>query len=183
MNKHPQQSLGFTLVELLVTVGVFVVLTSVVLANYRGFDTNAKFANASEDIVLAIRQAQVYGVGVKGEGASFTIPYGVYLKQSTPNQILLFADRDAAPDGKYTTADNPIVETINWQNVITSLSISCDGGPCGGNELSVTFRRPNVDAVIKDGAGTVYSIATVTITKGTKTSIVTISRAGQVSIQ
>lgn len=182
MRKH-SSSFGFTLVELLVSVGLFTMMTSVVLAKYRTFENNAKFTNAAEDIVLAFRQAQVYGVATKAEASSFDIPYGVYLKQSTPSQIIIFADRDR--NGRYTNTDNPVIGTINWGSVFSSLSLKCAGGVCSGNEFSVTFERPNVDAIIKDGSGSQYTNtnASVTVSNGTKTSIISISDAGQISVQ
>lgn len=178
------QSDGFTLVEVLVSLGIFAMLTGVVLSNYRGYNTNALFANSSEDIVLALRQAQVYGVGVKGAGTSFNVPYGVYFNTVNPNQVIIFADRGMTPDGKYVAVDdNPIIETINWVDVVTSSSIKCGGFTCGGTELSITFKRPNPDAMIRDGSGATFTNAEISITKGTKTSKVYISSAGQISLQ
>ena len=50
---------GFTVIELLVTFSIYVIISTVVIANYREYSTNAVSANAPEDIVLALRQAQV----------------------------------------------------------------------------------------------------------------------------
>lgn len=187
--QHKSWCRGFTLIELLVTLGIFTVMTGVVLANYRTYDTNALFANASEDIVLALRQAQVYGVGVRGESGSFTTSYGVFFDLTTPGQILLFADIDppGAPDGKYTAGRDKIIETVAWQSPISITDLSCDGIGCSGG-LSVTFTRPRADASLYDGTPTAHSTASVTISNGSvgaglKYSTITISSAGQISLQ
>ncbi|HBB44023.1 MAG: hypothetical protein UW27_C0017G0034 [Parcubacteria group bacterium GW2011_GWA1_44_13] len=180
---------GFTLVEVLVSIGIFTVLTGVVLSNYRGYNTNALFANASEDIVLALRQAQVYGVGVKGTGTSFTTPYGVHFNSANPNQIIIFADIDppAAPlsfpgDGIYTAGNDTNIETINWSGVVSLMTLRCNGGPCGGNMANITFRRPNPDAMIYDSS-VQHSSLEVEITNNVKTSRIIISNTGQISLQ
>lgn len=178
--KCPQE--GFTLVELLVTLGIFAVITGAVLANYRGYNTNALFANASEDIVLALRQAQVYGVGVKGTGTSFTTPYGVYFETTNPNQIKIFADADS--NGIYSAGDNDI-EIIKWPSTIgiaTSNGLLCDSTSVVTN-LSVTFTRPNPDATIYTATGPCATDGKIAITNGIKNALVTITSTGQISLQ
>lgn len=171
---------GFTLVELAVTLGIFAVMTGVVLARYRTFDTNAKFANATEDIVLALRQAQVYGVGTKGQSSSFATPYGVHFDMAFTNRIKLFADNNL--DYIYNAGDTE-VETIQWGNGIVLSSVECDTGACGGSKLSAVFKRPNPDAIISNSTVSGYSVGKISITNGPKTSIIVITKAGQISIQ
>lgn len=183
---------GFTLVELLIVLGVFTLLTGVVLSNYRTYNTNATFANASEDIVLALRQAQVYGAGVKGNiiscgGSSFNCSYGVHFSQST-NSIVLFADVDG--NRVYTGADNPPVETITWGSTISIDKLTCGGLDCSTGVANVTFKRPNPDAYIADipvtnpAQSSPYN-ATIIILKDVntgRTATTTITRAGQISL-
>lgn len=179
MKHHRVQSEGFTMIELMVTMGLFMVMTGAVLANYRTFDTNAKFSNASEDIVLALRQAQVYGAGVKGQGGSFDVPYGVHFAPNADN-IILFADING--DGKYTGADGLPVDTIKWQGNIKINSLTCGGLPCT-SFLDITFKRPDIGAIINDSSAVPYLGSVVIITNGAKTSTTTISSAGQISLQ
>lgn len=175
-------SFGFTLVELLVSVGIFTMMTSVVLAKYRAFEDNAKFTNGVEDIVLSFREAQVYGAATRAESSSFDMPYGVFAS-NTPRGVILFADRDS--DGMFTAADYPPIKTILLGTVFSSLTPKCGGVNCPGSELHVTFKRPNVDAIIKDGAGNQYvnTNASVVVSNDTRTSTVTISDAGQISVE
>jgi len=173
---------GFTLVELLVTMGIFLVMSAAVLANYKGYGNNAYFANASEDIVLALRQAQVYGVGAKGVGVSFTSAYGVYFLANS-SQIIIFRD-SVIVNSKYD--DGEAIETITWKSPITISALTCNGSACVGGNASVTFKRPSPDANIYSSTGGPYTIATITITNGltpAKTSTITITNAGQISLQ
>lgn len=185
MSTRTLQSSGFTLVELLVTLGIFMVMTGVVLANYRTYNTGALFANASEDIVLALRQAQVYGVGSKGEGTSFTTPYGVYFLRSTPSQIIIFADKDS--NGLYSSADDTMIETIKWPSNVkidASTGITCDADS-NASVVGVTFNRPNPSAVItKSTLADCANLGKIKIidTNTNKTVSVTITTAGQISL-
>ncbi|MBI5077824.1 MAG: prepilin-type N-terminal cleavage/methylation domain-containing protein [Candidatus Yonathbacteria bacterium] len=184
-------SRGFTLVELLVTLGIFVLLTGIILSNYRSYNTNALFANASEDIVLALRQAQVYGVGVKknitgicGGFSEFDCPYGVYFSQGA-NSIIIFADANG--DRVYTATDDSLVETIQWQNSISILGLSCDMSVCTPSLANVTFKRPSPDAFIANSAGQLTSYGTLSVAlqdaNTGKITIVKITKAGQISLQ
>ena len=52
---------GFTLVELLVTIVIFVIITGVVLVNSNKFDSSVLLHNFTYDVALTIKQAQTYG--------------------------------------------------------------------------------------------------------------------------
>lgn len=179
---------GFTIIELLVTLAIFTALTGVVLANYRSYNNNGLLANASEDVVLAIRQAQVYGAAAKGNtvacggATSFDCPYGVYFL-SGANNIIFFADVDK--DRIYDAVGDTLVNTISWKSSISIFSIACDGSSCA-SATSVTFRRPNPDAFIANTASLASSIGNLVITlKDTstnKTTTITVTKAGQISI-
>lgn len=185
---HRNKRRGFTLAELLVVLSIMTIITGIVLQKYQGYDTNALFANASEDVVLAIRQAQIYGVGVKGNtagctgGTTFDCSYGAYFATGASG-LTIFVDNNN--NGLFDVGAVPteVVQATNWLSPITVQSVSCGGGPCGGGALNLAFRRPNPAATIRDALGIVYSTASVVITNGTKTSTVTVTKAGQVSLQ
>ena len=56
---------GFTLIELMVTLAIFTIMTSVIMANYPGFNNKIALEVLAQDIALSIRQAQVYGISVR----------------------------------------------------------------------------------------------------------------------
>lgn len=195
MSHHKPQAKGFTLIELLVSITIFTVMTGIVLAKYNTYNTNAPFANASEDIVLALRQAQVYGAGVKGNtvgcglGNTFDCSYGVYFSTATAekNGLTIFVDTNN--DRIFTPGTDSVVDRIRWINSISISSLSCPGsvGACN-SVISATFRRPNPDAFIADtipSPSASYDLASITIANAYsgKTAIVTISKAGQISLQ
>lgn len=179
------QSLGFTMVELAVTMAIFTLLISVVLANYRSFTGNADFANATESVALALREAQIYGVGSKqasvacGTPAStFNCPYGASFKVGQ-GQYVIFVDQNE--NRIYDSATDTVVRTVVLPTGVTISGASCAVASCGTG-FDVTFKRPSPDALI---GATGEASAVLTLSRATtgKTSSIRISRAGQFSIQ
>ena len=170
---------GFTLVELLVTISIFVILTGVVLFNQNKFNSTILLTNLAYDTALTIRQAQTYGINIKefntgaGTDASKFIPYGVHFETGANNKsFILFADLsyDATSEttgGTYVVPDvtNPVdVSTcqlgkgcvtrysIKRGNYISGLCVNSDSttdGDCTKASLDIVFQRPNPDAIIQ----------------------------------
>jgi type II secretory pathway pseudopilin PulG len=194
----PRLVSGFTLVELLIVIGVFVLLTGTVLSNYRNYDSNALFANASENVVLALRQAQVYGAGAKGNSSIctggttlFDCSYGVHFSTNATenNGITVFADLNS--DRVFETNEDIGFQSLSvkWANTISITSLSCGSTlPCSSGVANITFRRPNPDAFIAESVvnpANSFDFITIGLTdsKSGRTAIVTVTKAGQISIQ
>jgi len=105
---------GFTLVELLVTISIFVILTGIVVFNQGKFNSTILLTNLAYDTALNIREAQTYGVNVKEfNGENKFVPYGVHFSTTDPlyyKSFILFADLDYTPatetsDGIYNGPD------------------------------------------------------------------------------
>ncbi|PIQ70139.1 hypothetical protein COV89_02085, partial [Candidatus Shapirobacteria bacterium CG11_big_fil_rev_8_21_14_0_20_40_12] len=56
---------GFTVLEMVVVLGIVTIISSVVLANYPAFNERLGVRRATEDVASSIRQVQAYGLGVK----------------------------------------------------------------------------------------------------------------------
>lgn len=62
MNKKISFQGGFTLIEFVVVMIIFAIMSSVSLFNYNAYRNRIEFTNLAQDIALTIRQAQVYGI-------------------------------------------------------------------------------------------------------------------------
>ena len=102
LHHTPRQS-GFTMIELLVTVSIFMMITSALLVNYPKFSAKILLENTAHLIGLSIREAQTYGLNVRATniGGQDEFPsYGVHFSLSgiTPDDdadnkhFVLFAD-------------------------------------------------------------------------------------------
>ncbi|MEK9132081.1 MAG: prepilin-type N-terminal cleavage/methylation domain-containing protein [Patescibacteria group bacterium] len=202
----PKSTTGFTLVELMVVVAIFAILTTIILYKNSDFNNSFLLTDAAYDVALTVREAQVYGINVKstGKGAAnqyFNSGYGIYLDTTGtyPNTLVFFADAFTSPSvsaGNYTYDGQSEFITAFALNRGYTISQFCAKPSIGQercsttpdaplNRLAIVFVRPNPDAKITDsGGGTEYSSATITITSpdGTKSKTVRITTAGQISI-
>lgn len=184
---------GFTLVEMIVSLSIFALITTVVLARYRDFNGGIILSNLAYEIAITVRQAQVYGLSVKDASASnFNVRYGIHLAYPTNNSFFMFADTDG--NGQYS-GSSEIVETISplQGNTIDNFcaqplsgQAECGSGtPTTLSWLDIAFLRPNPDALFRSSSGNSYQSATITVksprTGATRT--ITIRATGQISVQ
>jgi len=144
---------GFTLIELIVSIGIMVMVTTVILANYSTFNKRIKLEGVTQEIVSIVREAQAYGIGNKSiTGGNFA--YGVHFDIDYPGQISIFSDDN--DNGVYNTGEE--VETFNiessdriWQicvNQKTQIPDSCPG--VGSvDTIDVVYKRSKIYADIE----------------------------------
>jgi prepilin-type N-terminal cleavage/methylation domain-containing protein len=181
---------GFTLVELLVTLTIFVILTGVVLFSQSKFNGTILLTNLAYDTALTVREAQTYGINIKGfSGTNQFLPYGVHFEEMTKS-FILFADQDYSDEedpgtGIFSgststckTSDGCVSRySIKRGNYISNLYADNDGD-CSDEKtkLNITFIRPNPDAIIKadDDPNTTYGRACIELsgTDGSKRTVV-----------
>lgn len=89
---------GFTLIEMLVVISIFLIMTGVILANFPAFRDKAALDLLAQEIATTIRQAQVYGIGTREAGTEFT-SYGIYFDLNDTSlakkAFYLYANRDS----------------------------------------------------------------------------------------
>ncbi len=190
---------GFTLVELLVTIVIFVLLTSVVLFSQTNFDNTILLNNLAYDIALTIRQAQSYGVGARESSVASFPSYGVYFdKSATLNKgFILYADTTVPPQKVFTgsvscpTTDPECVQkySITRGSYISSVCVG-NGAACDLSKvptsISIYFQTPNPDAAIyiNPDANTPYDYAEIHIRSASGAEkIVVVTGVGQIYVK
>lgn len=165
---------GFTIVELLVTISFFVIVTSTILVRHATFSGNLLLTNLAYDIALSIREAQVFGLSVSEFGTGtgeFDVGYGVHFDSGDNTSYILFADREPK-DQRYNDDDDS--ETVDVFNIHKGNTISLFCGvlssgteKCSSTDIShldIVFERPNPDAIITSNiAGESYSSAKIVV--------------------
>lgn len=80
---------GFTLIELMITVGIFAIMTALLVAKYGTFNNGVLLTNLAYDIALNIRSAQSYGLNTRGDDSdSFIGTYSVSFEKNKKHFIL-----------------------------------------------------------------------------------------------
>lgn len=159
---------GFTLIEMLVVIGIFALIMAVALWNQKSLSNNVLITNLSYEIALAIRESQAYGIGVRTNttgtptSADFQKAFGLHVDLANSKRWVLFQDKN----------DNSIFDSgeayaiYNFQNQngneITALCLNhpattpCRRDPMLGSSfitLNILFKRPNPEAYFKGDKG------------------------------
>ncbi|MBA3733539.1 prepilin-type N-terminal cleavage/methylation domain-containing protein [Patescibacteria group bacterium] len=189
---------GFSLVELLVSVSIVSMIMGVVLFSYSTFNDGLALQAGGQEMAIAIRQAQTYGLTVKEVitgGGQFGYAYGIYFDTTDPQNYYVFADgnnnKTYDVGSGCGSGSTECVEKFTLRNNVSITSV-CDATSCapsGATQMAITFLRPNPDALIyfigASGIPTGPSVTgkiTLTSAKG-KTQLVTVESTGQVLVQ
>lgn len=178
---------GFTLVELLVSIAIFTIITSVAVLNHSSFNSSVLLTNLAYEIALSVRQAQFYGIVVKQSSTgSFDAGYGIHFDLgSSPSSYVLFEDR-APQDHLYNTGEAIETYKIQKGNTIGKIVLTTASGTSSQSVVDISFIRPNPDTFIRYGALTsnIASRAEVCVFSpgGTNKRKIIIEATGQISV-
>lgn len=109
-SKHHLYARGMTLVELIVVLSIFVIVSGLTMFEYQEFRSGASAQTLADDIALSIRKAQSFAIGVRNTNADFSAGFGVHFSVSQRDDIplggsnknfILFADRGVEPNKSY----------------------------------------------------------------------------------
>ena len=179
---------GFTIIELVVSIGIFALMTILLLAKYGNFNQGILLTNLAYDVALTIRNAQSYGLNVKSavrDDDSFLYPYGVHFL-SGANDFVFFADTNS--DGSFLITTDMVLSktTIQRGSKISSLCVGSSDCMIQVNSLDISFKRPDPNAIIiADGSNaSIYKYAEISLESSDGTIRKVIVRStGQISVE
>ena len=189
ITKYKNFKKGFTLIEMLMVVSIFAVITSTVLTSHSKFSGNLLLGSLAYDVALSIRQAQVFGLSVRevsvGSGV-FNVGYGVHFDNNLDTSYILFADLN---DNSEYDGPNEIVEVFNINNkyrISDLCGLTPNGTTCVGgvSTIDIVFKRPDPDAIISSNTGVNHRKAEVILQSPSgKERKVSIWTTGQISVE
>lgn len=130
---------GFSLIELMVTITIFVIITSITLTNYPKFGNKLSLDLLAQDIALSLRQAQISGSSVLGSrsggtgsprvfgaygvhfeaprsdggSANFTYPYLLFADITPTSNVMKYDGPSAYDFSQELTCDEPQLSDLN----------------------------------------------------------------------
>lgn len=173
-----KRSLGFSLIELLVSISIITLVTAAVIARNNSFEGAVLLRNQAYNVAMAIREAQLLAVSSTGETNEIQ-QYGIHIPNGS-SRLVIF--RDVNPDGVYNNEDDEIIRFVPLDSRFEIASVV-------GTNNTITFRRPNFDArFIPDTSSEVIITVRRKGAGGDDTSPgairnVTVTRSGQVSVE
>jgi len=186
MKQKYKSGAGFTLVELLVVAGVIVILTAIILPNYRSATSQFALERSAHKMSQDIRRVAEMAMSVK-ELPGGGLPaggYGVFFNISWDNKkYRLYADTQPPGGNEFFTPGDTIVEPpyIELEKGVVIQSINTPN-----NRVGINFKPPAPTVKIKynvtDEVGTVI-ITLALEADPTKTRTVKVNKAGLIDVE
>lgn len=144
---------GFGLVELMVSIGIMLIVMSIVLVNQTSFNGAVLLRGEAYKVALSTREIQLSAVSAMGDGGgNFRSVLGVHF--DTANDSIYKIFKDAGNNHFYTlsTEEFGTQGKIDPRFEIDAIK-ELDDTAISGGKVSVVFERPNFDARFFTGAG------------------------------
>jgi len=162
---------GFTIIEMLVVMFIIVIITTLILTNYRSGQKMYALKQASQQVVSDLRRAQNMSMSGKKNTAETIYDYGVHF-EGDASYYILFADKQANSQ-RYNSGSDAQVERINLRNQIKIKAVSPSS-----SGLDIVFEPPNPKTYINKNAS---GPATIILQSGSDSSLtktITITAVG-----
>lgn len=193
--KTNEPSPGFTMVEMVVILGIITLLSAAVLFSFSGLNEGGALNRAIRELALDLREAQNLSLSVRqiqiGSPAVSQIPDAVGIR-FVRNSISYFKFSDLAPrDQTYTGASEKVVDsTRSFErnikiNDLTVFSGACPAG-CSSEIVNVIFFSPEAAVTITNDYGTIIGDRLdikISAPNVGQTKTLTLRSSGQITIK
>ncbi len=202
---------GFSVIELVVVISIFGIMTSISMFNYNGQKRSLEATNLAQDIALTVRQAQVYGISASGRnigGSGSFNPNDFFSGENAiditqdksirgvtfflkENRIVLFEDNNR--NFSYDKNIDRIIDErrITYTNTSFLSFILHDNGNIEKKDgrVDIAFERPYPDAIISYSSDVgvpgknIYSSVTINIGSEGYEKSVSVNSIGNIIIK
>lgn len=140
---------GFSLIELLVSISIITMVSSVVLVRNNSFNGAVLLRDQAYEVAFALKQAQLMAVSGTNEAGAKSNQFGIYFDTTNSGDYITFRDDGTLPGRYEDTTDVKVglIGHLDKRFAIRAITY-LDGSPVG-DKVSVTFKRPNFDAIVK----------------------------------
>ncbi len=192
---------GFSLVELMVVISIFLIITGVVFANLPNFRDKSFLQLIAQEIAVTIRQAQVFGVATRVSLADFDkFPsHGIYINLfESNNSFIFFSDSlpsgDPPGDGLFDPnilcgqSGSECVEKFMINGAVKIANVwGCNNSGCntdvGPDGATILFKRPYPEALLNPASDYSHYRITIQSTKDdTREKYIDIWNTGQIAV-
>lgn len=167
-------SKSFTLVELMVVIGIIVLLTIIILPNYRTGERQLALQRASQKLAQDIRRMAEFSMAAKEFQDQIPLGgYGLHFKVSEKKHYILFADFNG--NYQYDASSDGLVEKVKIEKHVQIYQLSA-------SPLEITFTPPDPKVTITPES----ELAQITLSLETNTDkikTVKVNKAGLVYVE
>jgi prepilin-type N-terminal cleavage/methylation domain-containing protein len=132
---------GISLTELIVSVSIIAIISSITFVNLRHFGTSGDLNMTAQRIVSSVREVQSYALGLrkKQDGTTPSKGWGVNFDEGDAFYIVFWSSDDYGYDSGSTPPEEYSV--INFSDNIEIKSVSIDGGNDG--RANILYEPPD----------------------------------------
>lgn len=182
---------GFGLVELMVSISIMTLVSTIILVKNRSFNNALLLRNQAYEIAFSLRQVQLLAVSGTREAGGSSDQYGIYVDISgaQSSRYRLFRDDSNLSTnlGRYDAGDATIGTLGTLDPRFEIQSITNSSGAVLDTRLSISFVRPNFDALFKTSSGGYFAgpvyLNIATKEASTVVRSVEITATGQISVK
>ncbi len=163
-NFYNSNQTGFGLVELMVSISIMVIISSVVLSRHDSFNGAVLLRSQTYEVALDAREIQLNAVSAVSDGSgNFRSQQGVHFDTNSSNDGIYRIFRDADGDG-FFDANESYGQQGSLDSRFEIRAINLVGSDAlNGSSVSVVFQRPNFDALFYDSSGQLAGTSAVEI--------------------
>jgi prepilin-type N-terminal cleavage/methylation domain-containing protein len=181
-----QSAKGFTMIEMVVSIGIITILAAAFLANYHGAKKSGELNMAAQKLASDIRLAQSYALGLKEHSSNVPVRWGVYFNKATANndKYIIYADTESSNNQSYDTGEEYFVYDLAQGVIIKDIKI--DNVSIPNNTLYLTFTLPDAEVQIcrnPNGHNCASQKVEVILTNGETDKTVLVNVMGLVDVE
>lgn len=167
------KSSGFSIIEMMVVMGIIGILSVLILANYRVNQKKYALTMATQQLVSDLRKAQNMAISGSGISAAGYSGYGIHAENNSVSYII-FGDKNN--NRRYDGSDG-VVQVFSLPANIKIVSVSPSS-----NGLDVAFVPPGPATYVNNNSAVGISATfTLQTDDGSATKIINVTTAGLIN--
>lgn len=165
LGNNKKFQMGFTLIELMVSVSISALMSGIFLANYHSTNKLSELNMAAQKLASDIRLAQNYSLGSAEYGENIPAGgWGVHFdRASSPNSYIIFADDNG--DKQYNSGESDSDKGGQVVSLPVGVSIKeiNAGSPPPIDAIDITFLPPDLTTNIRDSSNGYYNSVSIVL--------------------
>lgn len=180
---HPISGRGFGLVELMVSIGIIALITTMVMVRHSSFNSAVLEENQAYEVAFDIRQTQTRAVSPQaGINQNFRSGYGIRFINERSYEIYAFTDSTQTVVERRQLDPRFTFEVAHRTSTDSLESLDLEDRP------AIQFARPDFDAQFINNEGAILGSAMIINVRMTDNGNntgrdIVVSRAGQINIE
>ena len=172
---------GFTMIELLVMIGIVSALSSILFIDFSKNNKDFSLDRASQRLSQDIRRTQEMAVSAL-VGTANTKGYGIYLDKSNGNntQYRIYRNENTTP--AFELGTDYVMETIIMEKGIQICDIKDNTVSESDNVMSISFEPPDLNYIEANYYGHEAEIKVCVVSDNTKYKLIKVNNAGRVEM-